>query len=150
MSVATDGPEDIMNADEYLNPSGEYDEENPEHEHADFETEMLLEPPHTPNSIQTYPSQNSCHYPPTLSTFSQNQLMVDTSGLPPAHHAPPPLTGSLMLPAHIRQPYRDPKYAHLEARSNSMRRHRGSDSNTLSTRYTSDPCHEEDPLFMGK
>ena len=43
MSVATDGPEDIMDVDEYLNPNGQDSPAEPD--------EDAIEP-HTPNSLK--------------------------------------------------------------------------------------------------
>lgn len=138
--MATDGPEEILNADEYLNP-GDYDESPDE-----TDEDVLLNEPHTPNSIQSHHSQRSYNYP-SLTTFQP--LVVDTEPAPPPQHRAPSL-GALPHHHHPHYPIREPKYAHLEARSQSMRRQRGSDSNTLSSRYTSDPCNEDDELLLGK
>lgn len=87
------------------------------------------------NSMR-YPSQHSCNGYPNHLPFQP--LTVDTHI--PTHQAPPP--GSQ------RRLIREPKYAHLEARSQSMQRQRSSDG-SMTGRYTSDPCHEEDPLLVG-
>lgn len=151
VSETTDGAEEIiLDADEYLNPRDDY-EEFPE------EGDDLLEAePSTPNSIHSYPSQHSylsgrypsqhsCNNYPHNQLPFQSQLVVDTQA--PQHHAPP-VGSHHQGHGSQRRLIREPKYAHLEARSHSMQRQRSSDGSMMG-RYTSDPCHEEDPLLVG-
>ena len=146
VSETTDGPEEIiLDADEYLNPRDDYDEYPSEGDN------LLEEEPSTPGSTASfhsqhscatnsmrYPSQQSCNGYPSNHQLPFQPLTVDTHI--PNHPAPPP--GSQ------RRLIREPKYAHLEARSHSMQRQRSSDG-SMRGRYTSDPCHDEDPLLVG-
>jgi len=127
-----------MNADEYLNADGNYDESPTE-----TDEDVLLIEPATPNSVQSSScSQINCiHHP---STSRSHQLLVDTALSPPLHNPPPPVAGAPNQPC----PIREQKYAHLEARRSLPKQHRSSDANTLHSRYTSDPCNEDEALLM--
>ncbi|XP_067930070.1 epidermal growth factor receptor-like isoform X2 [Watersipora subatra] len=134
MSVATDGPEEIVNADEYLNASEKYDESPTESDDDLLSTEPLSSS--RAASYNFYPPNNHQMQSPYPS------LTVDTSAPIDLEHS------SASIGITPQQITRDPKYAHLEARSQSMRGERNSDSSTLGSRYTSDPCNEDDTLLL--